>query len=86
MIETTSSIAGERMPHGSPVRIVGRECFVEADNDLVDGVTKRPWVTDVTFHEKGEALQIQTSGGIKAERAGVGLWIVLHRGRVTHVA
>lgn len=86
MIETTSSIAGERMPHGSPVRFVGGECFMEADDALVDGVTKRPWVTAVTHHEKGEQLLVQTSGGIKADRAGVGLWIVLHRGKVAHVS
>lgn len=86
MIEIVASIAGERMPHGSPVRIVGRKCFVELDDAKVDGVTKRPWISAVAHHEQGEVLQIQTSGGIKAERAGVGLWFELDRGRVTHVA
>lgn len=85
MTRTVASRAGERMPHGSPVRIRDRACFLERDDRRVDGVTKRPWVTRATHHEKGEDLLVLTDGAIKSERDGDFRWLELRRGRIANV-
>jgi hypothetical protein len=85
LIETRPSIAGERMPHGSPIRFDGRRCFLERDDRRVEGVTKRPSQTFATHHEQGEPLLVQTHGGIKSERDGVGRWLELQNGKIANV-
>lgn len=77
-----ASIAGERMPFGSPVKIGADLCFL-SPVALADGVTRRPHDGgDRTHHEKGEPLWIATEGGILAEIGGQSQWVELRRGKV----
>ena len=85
MSKPIPSLAGERMPHGSPVRIRGRACFIERDDRRVDGVTKRPHQTAATHHEKGEALLIETDGWIRSELDGSGRFLELREGKIINV-
>ncbi len=84
MTGTIASLAGGRFPHGSPVRIEGERCFLEADLDRIDGVTKRPPCTFDTHHEEGAPLLVQTEDGILADIAGYPRWVELRRGRIAN--
>ncbi|TMJ18998.1 MAG: hypothetical protein E6G92_04080 [Alphaproteobacteria bacterium] len=79
---TIAAIAGERMPHGSPVKIDGRRrCFLEFDERKMGGVTRRPPQTFATHHEKGEPLDVATDGGILADFGGTIRFVDLRNGR-----
>lgn len=76
------SVAGERIPHGAPVRIAGEACLLEPDLASMDGVAKRPHQTHATHHEPSEPVEIQTDGGIMAEIDREPTWVELRNGRI----
>ena len=78
-----ASVAGEPNKHGSPVRRNGGRCFLELDLTRIDGITCRPHQANAaTRHEKGEALEIQTDGGIMAELGRHPRFVELRGGKV----
>lgn len=81
--DTVAAIAGERLPHGSPVRIDGRRrCFLELDERKTGGVSRRPPQTFATHHEKGDPVDVATDGGILADWGGSTRFVDLRAGRV----
>lgn len=80
--KTRPSVAGERFPHGSPVRVEGDACFLEPELERMHGVTRRPPQTTATHHETGEPVDILTDGDVLAEIDRQACFVTLQDGRI----
>lgn len=77
------AIAGERIPHGSPVRIVDETAFIERDLARADGITRR--VNAANHVEEGEPADVLVDGGLLAElEPGRIAWAEICKGRIAH--
>jgi hypothetical protein len=64
MMRFRDSIAAERIPYGSPVKVNGTECRVCTSLAEMDGVASRYGRGDDAY-QPGEVVKIKTDGGIR---------------------